>query len=231
MNKTVLGIFDSTENAEYAIDDLKDLGYNPRDMSLMVKDMKEVKRIRKEAGADLAEGAVTGLATGGIIGGIAGLLVGTGAIPGLGALLIGGPLAIALGLNGAVAITVSGAATGALAGGIIGVLAKLGVSKEDAKIYEERIRNGAMLLAVPVYEDEEDEVKMVLENHDATDIKTISDRLGEYRAMDDEEMMDEEEIMYPRPQDRYREPAFVGVKGGRARKSRGRTVRRKRRLI
>lgn len=172
----VLGIINSRDIAEETIDDLEQSGFNPKDISIVMQDTSEAKEIHKSTGADVTEGAVSGATTGGIIGGVAGLLVGVGAIavPGIGALLIGGPLAAALGLTGATATTVSGAVTGALAGGIVGGLMNLGLSENDARVYEDSIKEGSILIAVPTKSSEQRDAKEILETHGASEIRTIT---------------------------------------------------------
>jgi uncharacterized membrane protein len=175
---TVLGVFNSQTDAENAIDDLKEHGYNPKDLSIVMKDNAAAREVADNTGANVASGAISGATTGGVVGAIAGLLIGIGAItiPGIGALLIAGPLATALGLTGAAATTVSGAATGALAGGLIGALTGLGVPREDAQVYEERVRSGAILLAVPARASHEDEVREILDDNAAEQVRVVNMR-------------------------------------------------------
>jgi len=173
MTHTVLAVFNNREDAEHAINDLKDSGYNPKDISIVMKDKKEAEHLSENTGTDVAGGAVSGATTGAVLGGLAGLLAAF-VIPGLGAFLIGGPIAAALGLGGAAASTVSGAATGALAGGLLGALTGLGASEESAKHYEERVQKGGILVAIPARESRVDEVKELLEDYDASDIETVA---------------------------------------------------------
>lgn len=176
MARVLLGVFDERSYAQDAISEFKSFGLNPKDISIMMKDISQAEDMASDTGTNIAGGVISGATTGGILGGIAGLLVGIGAvtIPGMGAILIGGPLAAALGLTGAAATAVSGAATGALAGGIVGALIGLGVPEEDAREYEERIKAGAILLAVPSPEDKEEEVRAIFEEHGATQIRSIN---------------------------------------------------------
>lgn len=176
MTRVLLGVFNDRNYAQEAISEFKSFGLNPKDISIMMKGTSEAEDIASDTGANVAGGALSGATTGGILGGIAGLLVGIGAvtIPGIGAILIGGPLAAAMGLTGAAATTVSGAATGALAGGIVGALIGLGVPEEDARGYEEKIKAGAILLAVPAPEDKEEEVRAIFEEHGADQIRSIN---------------------------------------------------------
>ncbi len=176
MAKMILGVFGDSDHASQAISDLEKLGYDPKDVSIVMKDHAEARRVSDATGATVVEGATSGATTGGIIGALAGLLVGVGAItiPGIGAVLIGGPIAAALGLSGAAATTVSGAATGALAGGLIGALTGLGVSDTDAHHYEESIRSGGVLVAIPAEQGDADDALSVLDRHGAQQVRTIS---------------------------------------------------------
>jgi hypothetical protein len=175
MADMVIGVFAERDDAEDAIDELKTAGYDPKDISIMMKNDRDSEDFADTTGTNVADGAVSGATTGGVIGAIAGLLVGVGAIaiPGLGAVLIGGPLAAALGLTGAAATTVTGAATGAVAGGLIGALVGLGVPEEDARVYEERLNEGAILIAVPVREERDTEARDVLEENGADRVRTL----------------------------------------------------------
>ena len=86
--------------------------------------------------------------TGGVLGGLAGLLVGIGAlaIPGIGPVLAAGPLAAALGP--ALGALLTGAAIGAGAGAIAGALVGMGMPEDEAQVYEQRFRQGRILVTV-----------------------------------------------------------------------------------
>ncbi|MDZ4786826.1 MAG: general stress protein [bacterium] len=178
--QTVIGVFEDRFDAEAAIDELQEMGFNPKDVSVVVKDgageNASIDHTSGTKGGSVAEGAVSGAATGGVLGGLAGLLIGIGAltIPGVGAFLVGGPIAIALGLTGAAAATISGATTGALAGGLVGGLIGLGVPEDEAREYAQKVRDGAVLLAVPTNtETGESEVRKVFDDYNADSIRTI----------------------------------------------------------
>ncbi len=87
-------------------------------------------------------GPVQGGTFGAVVGAVAGaaLSLSTLAIPGIGPVIAGGPLAA--GLTGAVTGAVAGGATG----GIIGALLNMGISNEDAQYYAEGIRRGGTLV-------------------------------------------------------------------------------------
>lgn len=89
---------------------------------------------------DEATGAATGATLGAVTGGGAGLLAGLGmiAIPGIGPLVAAGWLAA----------TAVGAMGGAVLGGTIGALTDLGISDEDAPVFDEAMRRGNVALTI-----------------------------------------------------------------------------------
>ncbi|RJQ36983.1 hypothetical protein C4559_04635 [Candidatus Microgenomates bacterium] len=177
MDGMIYALFDKKNNANKAIKELKSKKYNPKDISIITKETNEIKVKGEESKIEHVEkDALAGAGTGAVIGALAGILIGVGAIsvPGIGGLLVAGPVASALGLTGAAAATVSGTITGVLAGGLLGALIGLGVPEEHAKIYEQRIREGAILLSIPVNENQAEGVRKILENSGASDITLVS---------------------------------------------------------
>jgi hypothetical protein len=49
----------------------------------------------------------------------------------------------------------------------------IGLSRDEAQVYEDKVKEGGILLAVPTTNDRADEVVSVLEEYNCTDIKTI----------------------------------------------------------
>ncbi len=95
-------------------------------------------------------------------------------VAGLSPLLIAGPLATALGITGAAAATIEGAASGAVGGGLVGALVGLGIPKETAESYEASIKEGEVLLGVPVKEGvDEDIVTKIFEDEKAKNIYSL----------------------------------------------------------
>ncbi|MBP7057553.1 general stress protein [Candidatus Gracilibacteria bacterium] len=180
----ILALFDTRADAESAIAELQANGYAAQDLSIIMKDGEHAPPPPHTTGAQVADSASSGLATGTVLGGIAGLLIGIGAItfPGIGALLIAGPLTAALGLTGTAASTVAGALTGAVAGGLLGALIGLGLPDEDARHYEERIKSGAILLAIPNMLIEEDEIKDILNDNHVKDVRLVSNSTRKIRT-------------------------------------------------
>jgi uncharacterized membrane protein len=140
MSHTVAGAFQSSSDAEKALNALKESGFTPEQVSVVAKDTRETQSMVERsdmAGAETS-GATAGAFLGGITGGIAGWLVGIGAlaIPGIGPIVAAGALATTLG----------GAAVGALAGGLLGALVDAGIPEEDARTYETHVSEGRILI-------------------------------------------------------------------------------------
>jgi uncharacterized membrane protein len=158
-------------DAGAAITELKHAGVADENISYIYTN-KDGEIKDDQTGEHVGDGATTGATTGAVIGAIAGLVVANGILPGLGSLIVAGPLAVALGFTGAAATTVAGAMTGAAAGGIIGALTGLGVNEEDAKLYESYVQKGDVLIVVR--SDAHEDLKPIF-------LKTNAIELREYR--------------------------------------------------
>lgn len=202
-NQAVYGIIGGGRaKVEQVVQALVDLGVNPHDISFLSsqgEDFREFistttdvnrnwrteERVTEEsyrspkASADKSglgtekhtkapEGATAGATTGGIIGGTLGLLAGIGAlaIPGVGPFIAAGPLMAAL----------SGLGAGGTIGGIIGALVGSGIPEYEAKRYENRLKEGGILLSVRANSDDfAKKVKDLLVRHGAEDVSISSE--------------------------------------------------------
>jgi hypothetical protein len=140
MNKSVVGIVKSRLEAERIVSAVKAAGYSENDISVLLPDQEGSKDFAHDNSTKAPEGATTGASTGAVVGGALGLAAGLGAlaIPGVGPLIAAGPIMAAL----------SGAAVGGAVGGLTGALIGLGIPEYEAKLYEGKIREGNILLAV-----------------------------------------------------------------------------------
>jgi hypothetical protein len=174
--KIIYAVFPDHDSADNAISALEARGYDRQNISVMVRQDVIESVSKKPSASSALEGALEGAAAGGVIAGVVGLLVGISAIaiPGIGGLLIGGPLAGFLGLTGAAATTVSAGATGALAGGLIGGLIGLGIPRETAEFYQEKVEAGGVLIAVSIDDDSsEADLRQLLTSNAAENIIVI----------------------------------------------------------
>src|SRR5947209_3247618 len=165
--RTVVGVFDGPNHAEQALNELKNSGFSPEQVSVVAKDNRETRGMVESTGMG-AEGAGTGAVLGGITGGVLGWLVGIGAlaIPGIGPIVAAGALATTLG----------GAALGAVAGGLIGALVDLGIPEEEARGYEESVRKGSILLTVTANSDQQaHQAREIFNRHGGADVRAYDD--------------------------------------------------------
>jgi len=136
-------VFDSREDAERALSELRTAGVDNEAISIIGKSERgDGDGINEDDDGANGSGAVKGA----LMGGGAGALLGIAAlaIPGVGPLAAAGAIAASV-VPEAAGI---GAALGATAGGISGLLTKEGVDDDDAKYYESNINNGGYFVGV-----------------------------------------------------------------------------------
>ena len=148
----VIGVFDNSSQAHVAVERMVNAGIDRDQISLVTRDTEHDSNNR-EATTDHTSGAGKGAGIGAALGGVGGLIAGIAglAIPGIGPILAAGPIAAAIG--GAL----GGAGLGAAAGGIIGALTDMGVPEDEARHYEDQVRQGKILVTVRADNDNEAE--------------------------------------------------------------------------
>ena len=167
MAKTVVGLMESSTEAQRVVEDLTSTCNCQRsDIGLMARGEEQARgeEHSDKEGGDVAGGAMKGAGTGAAIGGVLGLVAGVAslAIPGVGPIIAAGPIASAL----------AGAGIGAAAGGIIGALANVGVPEEHAHYYAEGVRRGGTLVTVRAETDADATcAQRVMQQHGAVDIE------------------------------------------------------------
>jgi hypothetical protein len=140
-------VFDSREEAERALTELRSAGINENSISIIGRHGEQSDT---SGGIDDDDGdagdKASGAAKGALGGAVGGALLGVAAlaIPGVGPLAAAGAIASSA-IPGAAAI---GAGAGALAGGLSGLMTNHGVDEEDARYYEDRIKQGGYFLSV-----------------------------------------------------------------------------------
>lgn len=167
MAKAVVGVFQSENRAKEAISELKRQGFEEREISLIARERREEgaqggKREGENRGGWLTmeeQNLGNGVLTGSAIGGLAGILAGAGAllIPGVGPIIAAGPLAAFL--------------SGVVGGGLVGGLVDFGIPEERGRYFEERVKQGGILVTLKVQEDEVPQVTSVLRRYGAEDVE------------------------------------------------------------
>ena len=151
--KMVTAIFRNRVDSEQAFDYLYARGYVDSDINVLMSDKTrssfytEDESEKHQAGTLAAEGMGVGGAIGTAVGATLAAVAAIGssiAIPGLG-LVIAGPIAAAL----------AGGGAGAVTGGLIGALVGAGIPEQNAKAYEEAVRNGGVVIAVVPHSSED----------------------------------------------------------------------------
>jgi hypothetical protein len=163
MSQAVFGIADGEARAARIVNDLRDAGFTHDSLSILLPDRSGTHELRHEAHTKAPEGASAGAGTGALVGGAIGWLSGVGAIsvPGLGVFIAAGPILA----------TLTGAAAGATVGGISGALVGYAVPEFEAKQYEERLRDGNVLISVHTESVvQQAHVREILAKNGATDI-------------------------------------------------------------
>ena len=166
MITSVLALVSTPDQAEHAIDLLKEAGFLANEISFLYSDTEGDYSLFHMNSTKAPEGATIGGSSGGLLGGVAGFLIGMGVlvIPGVGPFIAAGPIMTAL----------SGAAVGAAAGGLGGYLLGLGVPEYEAKVYSGKLAEGNMLIVVHCENGKVDVARSTLEQARAQAISTAA---------------------------------------------------------
>jgi hypothetical protein len=165
--KTVAGVFPSMSDVERAIRDLERMGVPTESISVIAGNdanrhkeyLDKAKRAGQTAGAAAASGASFG---GGV--GIMATLVAL-SVPGVGPFVAGGALAI----------VAAGLGVGAAGGGLISAFNAMAIPHEEAPLYEEAVRRGALMLVAQVDDSIEEKVVERMNEHGARDLQDEAD--------------------------------------------------------
>jgi hypothetical protein len=187
-NKRAVGVFSTPEQAEYALNELRDSGFAMNTVSVVARDttrQNEVAGVEVNpyrGSNDAGGGAKAGALAGGAVGGIVGLLgaLTALAVPGVGPVVAGGAIASILG------DALIGGAVGAATGGIVGALMGLGIPEEQAKVYNHRVSQGDYLVIVEGTQDEIHRAESILNRqgiqhwgvYDVTGVSAVPENYG-----------------------------------------------------
>lgn len=150
--KTIIATYASASDADVAIQALHSIGLTNEEISVMTLDSKAQGELPGSTIGKASDDAAVGALQGAKLGLVGGLLVGVAAlaVPGLGGLLLVGPLAASLGLTGVIGTAVTGAGIGTAVGGIgamVASFAKMGLSEAEATQIEGDLRTGAVVVS------------------------------------------------------------------------------------
>jgi len=169
MAKSVMGVFDNKQDAEKAVSQMRNSGFDTNEISIVAKGGKDDGRNNRNGGGNGGaeddgglgmDNIADGTTTGGVLGGLAGLAMGAGAlaIPGLGPIIAAGPIAGLL----------SGAATGGVAGGLL----DWGIPEERGRYYEGEVKKGKILAVVRAHDQKVGDAATIMRQNGAKDVET-----------------------------------------------------------
>lgn len=171
--EVVTGVYESRNDAEKAVHQLKSLGIPDNRIGLLtrgnVEEHRETAPVTdtEEPGMGKAMGAAVGAGMGAASGATIGLAVASLAVPGI------GPL-VAFGMLGAALLGAVGAAAGSAVGDTVEEELGEGIPHEDLYIYEDVLRSGkSIVIAYPEDGDQTDKAAEVLEETGAEDMEDV----------------------------------------------------------
>lgn len=175
--KTVVGVFNTMEDAQHAVRELESSGFVRDDISLIANKNASGRDVPGASGVT-DDTATTGIGSnvaadagiGAALGGIGGLIWSFAAlgVPGVGPVLAAGPIIAAL----------SGAGIGAVTGGVIGALTQSGIPEDEAHHYAEGVRRGGVLVTVHTNDADAERARDILDRAGAVD---MDDRASNWR--------------------------------------------------
>jgi len=194
--KTVVGLFDDLNDAQAAVTDLVQAGFDRSDISLVATDRwgeQGTTGVPADTGAgvysststgytdttttgmtgatgtgdQVASDVAAGAVTGGVVGGLAGVLLGLGVL----AIPGFGPVLAA----GPLVAGLAGAGIGAAVGGLVGALVSWGVPQDEAELYAESIRRGSILVGLKTDESRVQQAVNIMNNHGPVDVQRRSE--------------------------------------------------------
>jgi len=164
MTKTITAVFATRPEADSALRALDKAGFTKEQVTMLVTEETRGQHFGIDEHTKAGEGATAGAALGGLAGALyfglssAAVLL----VPGLNVVVFGTVISGLVGLG-----------AGATTGGLIGALVGLGTPEHEAKLYEDAVRKGAILVAVQANDSAAvDTVKAILKDGNAEDIKS-----------------------------------------------------------
>ena len=132
VQESVVAVFSTFSAAQHAVQTLEAAGFPADKISLVTHSVN--RQVSEKETLQSGDETEHNAAKGAGIGGVIGLLLGAPllAIPGIGPVLVAGPLAAGM--------------TGALVGGFLGAMSGWGVHEDHVRQYQEQVRGGSMLV-------------------------------------------------------------------------------------
>ncbi len=162
--KTLVTAFEDVRTAEAAVHRLHEAGFARDDLGWVARTHNGEEVAHGNASA-VGSSALEGAGVGGALGGLAGLLLGFAAlaVPGIGPVVVAGPILSAL----------AGVGVGAAAGGVIDALVHVGVPRIEAKRHADRRTAGGAIVTITVDDDDEEFRALAILRGELVEPKTV----------------------------------------------------------
>jgi hypothetical protein len=153
--KIVTAFFDRAQAANAAFLDLRNAGFDASSITVAANESVARKDLAMTEHSKAPEGAAAGAAVGVGVGAIAGALAIAGSVllPGIG--WVAGPIVGAL----------AGAGAAGTAGGLVGALVGSGLPEHEARVVEDSVRKGGVVLAVHAWPNQTNQAREILKQH------------------------------------------------------------------
>jgi hypothetical protein len=173
MATSIFCLAQSDDIARSIVEELEVSGVRSNDVSVLFPDTTALTTFANERDIQVLKRtsvcASAGIALGGALAWLAS--IGSLTIPGIGPFIAAGPIGTAL----------AGTTVGATIGGLAGALVGLGISKIEAKRYEDKIRMGGILVSAHALNRREiNRVKSIFTVEGAEDISSVGVASGEW---------------------------------------------------
>lgn len=162
--KTLVTTFEDVGTAEAAVHRLHEAGFARDDLGWVARAPNGEEVAHGNASA-VGAAALEGAGVGGALGGLAGLLLGFAAlaVPGIGPVVVAGPIVSAL----------AGIGVGAAAGGIIDALVHVGVPRAEAKRHADQLVAGGAIVTITVDDEDEELRALAILRGETVEPKTV----------------------------------------------------------
>jgi hypothetical protein len=158
--RIVTAFFDAPDEAHRAYLALQHAGFGPDEITVAANETTAPRDLALTEHTKAPEGGLAGAAVGGGVGALVGALSIAGAVllPGFG--WVAGPLLGAL----------AGAGLGGTAGGVVGAFVGAGMPEHEARVIEDAVRRGGVVLAVHARPGQEARVREILKSHNGRSV-------------------------------------------------------------
>jgi len=164
----VVGVFENHNQAQRAVDDLRQAGFRDDQIGVATKDHSSTTTGNQasDTAGKAGTGAMAGALTGAGLGAAWGIGIIAGLLPAIGPVIAGGTLAAIL----------ASAGIGAAAAGIAGLLISMGIPEDEANYYESEFKAGRTIVTIKA-ENRYDEAVAIIRRHGGH----AQDRTGDFK--------------------------------------------------